>query len=282
MPKIIERKRDVDYRNAPIKDKPYKIADGDGLYLLIRPSGQKVWQMLYRHGGKHKTYTFGTYDSEVSLKEARHELLRVRSLLREGIDPNEHKKTRRMENIGQSETTFEAVALEWLDKQIWTPKHKKNVVDRRFDLIVRLPEHLREDIETLENLPIPLSQAHAGGVEDSPDYVPLGEVADLDIAYGHAQISRENGKRRIFVTANVRGRDLASFVDDVQKAIREQVTIPAGYWVSYGGTFEQLISAKQRLATVVIGGIISSTVLTLLVLPALYKWFPTGRFLKKD
>lgn len=111
MPKIIERKRDVDYRNAPIKDKPYKIADGDGLYLLIRPSGQKVWQMLYRHGGKHKTYTFGTYDNEVSLKEARQELVKVKSLLREGIDPNEHKKTRRMENIGQSETDLPPLIL---------------------------------------------------------------------------------------------------------------------------------------------------------------------------
>ena len=282
--------------------------------------------------------------------------------------------------------------------------------DRRFDLVVRLPERLREDIGTLERLPIPLGQVHEQGVEDTPDYVPLGEVADLDISYGHVQISRENGKRRIFVTANVRGRDLASFVTDVQTAVREQVDIPAGYWVDYGGTFEQLISARQRLmivvpvalllifgllfmafnsaraallvfsgvplaltggiaalllrgiplsisagvgfialsgvavlngvvmlsfirdlqakgeelddaimkgaltrlrpvlmtalvaslgfvpmafnvgagaevqrplATVVIGGIISSTILTLLVLPALYKWFPTGRFMNK-
>lgn len=129
MPKIIKKKKDTHFRDAPIGDKPYKIADGDGLYLLVRPSGQKVWQMLYRHGGKHKTYTFGSY-GEVSLKEAQQELVRVKSLLCEGIDPNVAKKTRRMENTGQSETTFEAVATEWLDKQIWTPKHKKNVVGR--------------------------------------------------------------------------------------------------------------------------------------------------------
>ena len=67
----------------------------------------------------------------------------------------------------------------------------------------------------------------------------------------HAQISRENGKRRIFVTANVRGRDLGSFVEDVQKIVREQANLPAGYWVDYGGTFEQLISAQQRLMIVV-------------------------------
>lgn len=123
--------------------------------------------------------------------------------------------------------------------------------DRRFDLVVRLPEKLRTDIKSLEMLPIPLPNAEQEGADETPDYVPLKEVADLDIAYGHAQISRENGKRRLFVTANVRGRDLASFVEDVQKVVREQVDIPAGYWVDYGGTFEQLISAKQRLMIVV-------------------------------
>ncbi len=123
--------------------------------------------------------------------------------------------------------------------------------DRRFDLVVRLPEKLRTDIKSLEMLPIPLPNVEQEGADETPDYVPLKEVANLDIAYGHAQISRENGKRRLFVTANVRGRDLASFVEDVQKVVREQVDIPAGYWVDYGGTFEQLISAKQRLMIVV-------------------------------
>lgn len=123
--------------------------------------------------------------------------------------------------------------------------------DRRFDLVVRLPEALRTDIKALEMLPIPLPNAEQDGADETPDYVPLKEVADLEIAYGHAQISRENGKRRIFVTANVRGRDLASFVKDVQNVVREKVDIPAGYWVDYGGTFEQLISAKQRLMIVV-------------------------------
>ncbi len=123
--------------------------------------------------------------------------------------------------------------------------------DRRFDLVVRLPEKLRTNIKSLEMLPIPLPNAEQEGADETPDYVPLKEVADLDIAYGHAQISRENGKRRIFVTANVRGRDLGSFVQDVQNVVREQVNVPAGYWVDYGGTFEQLISAKQRLMVVV-------------------------------
>lgn len=122
--------------------------------------------------------------------------------------------------------------------------------DRRFDLVVRLPEDLRTDIQKLKMLPIPLPDTD---VTDAPrpSFVPLKEVADIDISYGHAQISRENGKRRIFVTANVRGRDLGGFVADVQNALGANVDIPPGYWVDFGGTFEQLISARQRLMIVV-------------------------------
>lgn len=114
--------------------------------------------------------------------------------------------------------------------------------DRRFELIVRLPELLRRDIEGLKSLPVPLPNG---------DYVPLEEVASLTIAPSPAQISRENGKRRVVVTANVRGRDLGSFVKEVQVSIREQAKIPPGYWLDYGGTFEQLESASQRLSIVV-------------------------------
>lgn len=123
--------------------------------------------------------------------------------------------------------------------------------DRRFDLVIRLPEKLRTDIRSLEMLPILLPNAEQEGVDEMPDYVPLKEVADFDISYGHAQISRENGKRRIFITANVRERDLGSFVQEVQTLVREKVDVPAGYWVEYGGTFEQLISARERLMIVV-------------------------------
>ncbi len=114
--------------------------------------------------------------------------------------------------------------------------------DRRFELIVRLPELLRRDIEGLKSLPVPLPNG---------DYVPLEEVASLTIAPSPAQISRENGKRRVVVTANVRGRDLGSFVSEVKKEIHEQADIPPGYWLDYGGTFEQLESASQRLSLVV-------------------------------
>ncbi|NOR73485.1 MAG: CusA/CzcA family heavy metal efflux RND transporter, partial [Mariprofundaceae bacterium] len=81
--------------------------------------------------------------------------------------------------------------------------------------------------------------------------IPLQEVADIEISLGPNQISRENGKRRVVVTANVRGRDLGSFVEEVQASVARDVALPAGYWLSYGGTFEQLISAAKRLSIVV-------------------------------
>lgn len=133
--------------------------------------------------------------------------------------------------------------------------------DRRFDLVVRLPEILRTDIEAIKRIPIPL-QAHENDTIASPNrqspianrqlnHVPLSAVADLVIAPGPNQINREDGKRRVVVTANVRGRDLGSFVAEAQTKIREQVEVPAGYWTDWGGTFEQLISASKRLQIVV-------------------------------
>jgi len=133
--------------------------------------------------------------------------------------------------------------------------------DRRFDLVVRLPEDLRTDLDALARLPIRLPVDQQREVEGDADMlgvghgleesIPLGEVADIDFKTGPSQISRENGKRRIFVTANVRGQDLGSFVDAVSEAVRSEVDLPAGYWLDYGGTFEQLIAAAQRLSVVV-------------------------------
>tara|TARA_R110000744_G_scaffold125730_6_gene231579 strand:- start:65043 stop:68198 length:3156 start_codon:yes stop_codon:yes gene_type:complete len=119
--------------------------------------------------------------------------------------------------------------------------------DRRFDVIVRLPEPLRENVSRLERLNIPLPNNGEGRTE----FIPLQEVADIELTIGPNQISRENGKRRIVVTANVRGRDLGSFIAEVQELVRNEAAIPAGYWVQYGGTFEQLISAANRLSLVV-------------------------------
>jgi cobalt-zinc-cadmium resistance protein CzcA len=126
--------------------------------------------------------------------------------------------------------------------------------DRRFDLQVRLPEPLRSDIEVLNRLPIKLPDSAAGAAAGSAGafgYIMLGEVANLEIAQGPNQVSRENGKRRVVVTANVRGRDLGSFVSDAETRIAEKVQIPSGYWITWGGQFEQLISAAERLRIIV-------------------------------
>jgi len=114
--------------------------------------------------------------------------------------------------------------------------------DQRFDLVIRLKEQLRNDPATLAGLPVPLPD---GG------YVPLREVATVEVVEGPNAINRENGKRRAVVTANVRGRDLGSFVAEARERIAAEVPLPAGYWLDFGGTFEQLISATQRLQIVV-------------------------------
>ncbi|MFY8093256.1 MAG: efflux RND transporter permease subunit [Niveispirillum sp.] len=114
--------------------------------------------------------------------------------------------------------------------------------DRRFDILVRLPDILRNDPDALATLPIPLAEGRT---------VPLGEVASIRFAEGPNQISRENGKRRIVVQANVRGRDIGSFVAEAQDKLAAQVAVPAGYWVTWGGQFENLIAARDRLMIVV-------------------------------
>ena len=114
--------------------------------------------------------------------------------------------------------------------------------DKRFDIVVRLSEEVRNDIENLLSLPISL---------DNNQAIPLNEVASIENISGANQVNRENGKRRVVVTANVRGRDLGSFVEDVQQVINKNVELPAGYWIEYGGTYQKLQSASQRLSIVV-------------------------------
>ena len=121
--------------------------------------------------------------------------------------------------------------------------------DRRFDIVVRLPDNIRNDLDAIKRLPIALPRSVSG--ESKVSYIPLGEVMTLDLAPGPNQISREDGKRRIVISANVRGRDIGSFVGDAEEQIRQQVKIPSGYWTTWGGQFEQLQSATQRLQIVI-------------------------------
>ena len=134
--------------------------------------------------------------------------------------------------------------------------------DRRFDLVVRLPEPIRGDLEAIQRIPLalPARETDPGrdgirlaGYENGGEraFIPLSAVAAIELTSGPNQISRENGKRRVVVTANVRGRDLGSFVAEAERRVRSEVALPVGYWVSWGGQFEQLISATHRLQLVV-------------------------------
>ncbi|MBK7976607.1 MAG: CusA/CzcA family heavy metal efflux RND transporter [Deltaproteobacteria bacterium] len=128
--------------------------------------------------------------------------------------------------------------------------------DRRFDLVVRLPEAFRGDPGALRNLPVPLEHvderdAAASAGSAAGRFLPLGEVASLELTEGPNQISRENGKRRIVVQTNVRDRDLGSFVEEAGERIGANVRLPAGTWLDWGGQFENLHAAKKRLTVVV-------------------------------
>lgn len=122
--------------------------------------------------------------------------------------------------------------------------------DRRFPIVVRLTDAVREDVEALKNLPVPLPVSPQTGRSSA---VLLKQIARFETSEGPNQISRENGKRRVVVTANVRGRDIASMVAEAQSKVASEIRLPSGYWLSWGGQFENLEAARQRLMVVVPG-----------------------------
>ena len=122
--------------------------------------------------------------------------------------------------------------------------------DRRFPIIVRLNDKVRENLEALKHLPVELPSSAESGPAPA---ILLEQVAKFELSAGQNQISRENGKRRVVVTANVRGRDIGSLMAEVQEKVAQKVQLPAGYWLSWGGQFENLTAARQRLMIVVPG-----------------------------
>ena len=138
--------------------------------------------------------------------------------------------------------------------------------DRRFKLVVRMDETYSRDIKALAQIPVAIPD------NANPDlsYVPLGEVADIKEIQGPSQVNRESGKRNVVVTANVEGRDLGSFIAETQELMRSQLDLPSGYWLGYGGTFEQLQSAIGRLSILV-------PLTLLLILMLLYSAFNSLR-----
>ena len=133
--------------------------------------------------------------------------------------------------------------------------------DRRFDIVVRLPEAVRGDIDALRRLPVALP----GSGEGTRSFIALGEIASFEVAPGPNQLSREQGKRRVVVTANVRGRDIGSFVAEAQQRIAQEVRIAPGYWTAWGGQFEHLTTAAERLRLIIPASLLLVFVLLYLV-----------------
>ncbi|HRT64793.1 MAG TPA: CusA/CzcA family heavy metal efflux RND transporter [Candidatus Hydrogenedentes bacterium] len=135
--------------------------------------------------------------------------------------------------------------------------------DRRFDIVVRLPEELRSNLNALEQLPVPLPRSEGMPAEPQgvmgrdpagstlQGTISLGSIATLSLTEGLGQINREDGKRRLVVQANVRGRDLGSFVAEVRKRIDSEVKLTPGTWLVWGGQYENLLAARERLMIVV-------------------------------
>lgn len=130
MPKRILPLTDIQVKNAKPQTKDYKLTDGGGLYLLITPSGGKLWRLKYRFGGVEKLLTFKSYP-EISLAEARHRRDDARKLIANGVDPSSIKKAQREEQVA-IETTFEKLAYEWFFKNepVWSASHIKTVKSR--------------------------------------------------------------------------------------------------------------------------------------------------------
>jgi heavy metal efflux system protein len=116
--------------------------------------------------------------------------------------------------------------------------------DRRFQIVVRLADAARNDIEGLKNLPVSLPEMSPNA---SAATIPLRQLATFHVSEGPNQVSRDNGKRRIIVATDVRGRDIGSLVEEAQAKIAEQVKLPPGYWIAWGGQFENFVAARQRL-----------------------------------
>lgn len=129
--------------------------------------------------------------------------------------------------------------------------------EKRFEMVVRLERELRENISSIENLYLPLP---------SGNKVPLNQVASIALKNAPAQISREDGKRRIYVGFNVKGRDVERTVSEIQQILDEQLKLPSGYYLTYGGQFENLTKAKDRLS-------IAVPIALLLIMGLLYATF---------
>ncbi len=133
MPKINRKLTDREIREAKPKDKKYFLFDDGNLRLLVRPSGKKVWQLPYKFDGKNNIFTIGEYGTEspkIGSAQARTIRNEIKESLKDGINPNQNKKSKRQRNITTSKNTFRLIAEDWYTRQNWTDKHAKNIKSR--------------------------------------------------------------------------------------------------------------------------------------------------------
>jgi len=126
---VVDQYKDPRYKNAPPKEKPYKLSDGKGLHLLIKPNGGKYWRLKYRHATKEKTLSIGVYP-ETTLSEARKARGRARNLIQQGIDPSQEKQRQKATQKLEEKNSFEALTREWFEQKRgeWTAPHAKRVM----------------------------------------------------------------------------------------------------------------------------------------------------------
>ncbi len=181
---------DITIRNAKPKEKQYKISDKDGLYLLVKPSGSKLFRLDYRFCGKRKTASFGQYP-RVKLKDARKKCIDAHRLIDDGIDPMVHKKNMERHQVEAESNTLEAVALEWFAKNhhTWVPEHGKRILRRLekdvFPWLGQTPIH---DV-TASDLLLSLRRIEERGAHETAHRVKttVGQVMRYAIATGRAE-----------------------------------------------------------------------------------------------
>lgn len=181
---------DTTIRTAKPKDKPYKLADGGGMYLEVTPAGGKWWRIKYRIEGKEKRISLGTYP-EVSLKDARERREAARKLLAAGINPSEQRKATKAAKTGQATNSFEAIAREWYGKQAhsWAPSHREKIIRRlERDLFPWLGSRPIASITTPELLDVLRRIEERGAVETAHRaHQNCGQIFRYAVATGRTE-----------------------------------------------------------------------------------------------
>ena len=187
---------ELECKHAKPKDKPYKLADGQGMYLEVAPNGSKYWRLKYRHLGKERRLAFGVYP-EVSLAEARDKRAEARKLMRNDVDPAEHRHEKRRQALEESQDTFEAVARLWFDHKTksLSPKYGKDTWARiEKDLVAPLG---RKPINSITPLDIiaALKKVESRGVYELARR--LKQSCDEIFRYGVNSLMTPNGRKSI-------------------------------------------------------------------------------------